>query len=165
MITSGWDKLAERFHTGVPPSGKIFPMESATMGWWHYRSMLTIGVSPEGLYLAKQILKYLKWHAVLIPWDQIRVEVKALTFRKVIRVSFIDSEIPDIDFIYFDELVSAIQQNSSFLKQEKPNLPSVRPSRVILHICMAISLVCMVAGLLMGIIALAAILYGFYQKS
>ena len=52
-------------------------MQSGRMRWLtNYNNMLTLGVSPEGLYLASMFLFRFMHPPLLVPWSEIRVRRK-----------------------------------------------------------------------------------------
>jgi len=48
---SQWHALAQMYRATSPPSGTLFHWQSLQMGYATYRSIVTIGVLEEGLYL------------------------------------------------------------------------------------------------------------------
>jgi hypothetical protein len=82
----GWFSLAKVYRTGAPFNGAIWKMQSARMrSLMNYNNVLTIGASPEGLYLASMFLFRFMHPPLLIPWSEIKVQkVKGWTVEYVI---------------------------------------------------------------------------------
>jgi hypothetical protein len=56
-FVGGWFSLARVYRTRVPFNGAKWRMQSGQMRWLaNYTNVLTIGVSPQGLYLASMFL-------------------------------------------------------------------------------------------------------------
>lgn len=68
----GWTALAKRFRLMEPFVGERWAGQSAQMRWIAgYGNCLTVGVSPEGLYLAMMPLFRFRHPALQVPWDEI----------------------------------------------------------------------------------------------
>ena len=85
-IAGGWFSLAKGYRTEVPFNGPTWRMQSARMrNLMSYNNALTIGVSPEGLYLASMFLFRFLHPPLLIPWSEIKVQkTKGWTFEYVL---------------------------------------------------------------------------------
>jgi hypothetical protein len=85
-FVGGWFSLAKVYRTKVPFNGAMWRMQSARMrNLMNYNNVLTIGVSPEGLYLASMFLFRFMHPPLLIPWSEIKVQkIKAWTFEYVL---------------------------------------------------------------------------------
>ena len=72
---SGWASLTRRFRADGPFPAQTWPMQSGRFrGWCGYNNCLTIGASPQGLYLATLLLVRFFHPPLLIPWKEIEVE-------------------------------------------------------------------------------------------
>jgi hypothetical protein len=61
----------------VPFNGAKWRMQSGQMRWLaNYNNVLTIGASPEGLYLASMFLFRFMHPPLLVPWSEIKVRRK-----------------------------------------------------------------------------------------
>ena len=70
----GWSALARRFAMTAPFAGTKWGWQTAYMRWWaHYKGILTLGVTPKGMYLAVFPLFRFRHPPLLIPWSEIRV--------------------------------------------------------------------------------------------
>jgi hypothetical protein len=73
-FVGGWFSLAKVYRTRVEFTGAKWKMQSARMRWlMNYNNVLTIGVSPQGLYLASMFLFRFMHPPLLVPWSEIRV--------------------------------------------------------------------------------------------
>jgi hypothetical protein len=76
-LVGGWFSLARVYRTQVAFNGAQWRMQSAQMRWLiNYNNVLTIGVSPQGLYLAILFLFRFMHPPLLIPWSEIKVRRK-----------------------------------------------------------------------------------------
>lgn len=76
-IIGGWFSLAKVYRTWVPFNGTKWRMQSGQMRWLaNYNNVLTIGASPEGLYLASMFLFRFMHPPLLVPWSEIKVRRK-----------------------------------------------------------------------------------------
>jgi hypothetical protein len=70
----GWSTLAKRYRVRSEYAGPRWPRQSGKMRWGaNYSGCLTLGASPEGLYLAMMWLFSFRHPPLLIPWQQIEV--------------------------------------------------------------------------------------------
>jgi len=67
----GWSRLAQRYAATQQPSGTIYSRQTAELGLMRYRSCLTVGMSPEGLYLKVWPMFRLGHPPLLIPWADV----------------------------------------------------------------------------------------------
>jgi hypothetical protein len=73
-VIGGWFSLAKVYRTQVAFDGTKWRMQSAQMRWLaNYNNVLTLGVSPLGLYLASMFLFRFMHPPLLIPWSEIKV--------------------------------------------------------------------------------------------
>jgi hypothetical protein len=73
-FVGGWFSLAKVYRTRVPFNGVKWRMQSARMRWLaNYNNVLTMGVSPQGLYLASMFLFRFMHPPLLVPWNEIKV--------------------------------------------------------------------------------------------
>lgn len=73
-FVGGWFSLAKIYRTQAAFTGAKWTMQSARMrGLTNYNSVLTIGVSPQGLYLASMFLFRFMHPPLLVPWNEIKV--------------------------------------------------------------------------------------------
>lgn len=76
-FVGGWFSLAKLYRTRAPFNGVKWMMQSGQMRWLtNYNHVLTIGVSPEGLYLATMFLFRFMHPPLLVPWSEIKVRRK-----------------------------------------------------------------------------------------
>ncbi len=73
-FAGGWFALSNRYRTRDPFFGSEWGMQSGRMRWMtNYNNVLTVGASPEGLYLAVMFLFRFMHPPLLIPWSDITV--------------------------------------------------------------------------------------------
>jgi hypothetical protein len=73
-FVGGWFSLAKVYRTRVLFEGAKWRMQSGKMRWLvNYNNALTIGVSPQGLYLASMFLFRFMHPPLLVPWNEIKV--------------------------------------------------------------------------------------------
>jgi len=85
-IVGGWFSLAKLYRMQVPINGAKWRMQSGRMRWlMNYNNVLTLGVSPQGLYLATMFLFRFMHPPLLVPWSEIKVRrMKGGVFEYVI---------------------------------------------------------------------------------
>jgi len=85
-VVGGWFSLAKLYRTRVPFNGAKWRMQSGQMRWRvNYNNALTIGASPEGLYLGSLFLFRFMHPPLLVPWSEIKVRrMKGWVFEYVI---------------------------------------------------------------------------------
>ena len=73
-FVGSWFSLSRLYRTRVPFVGAKWRMQSGQMRWWmNYNNVLTIGISPQGLYLATMFLFRFMYPPLLIPRNEIKV--------------------------------------------------------------------------------------------
>jgi small-conductance mechanosensitive channel len=73
-FVGGWFSLAKVYRTRVPFDGAKWGMQSGQMRWLaNYNSVLTLGVSQQGLYLSSMFLFRFMHPPLLVPWSEIKV--------------------------------------------------------------------------------------------
>ncbi|MFZ0418249.1 MAG: hypothetical protein WAM04_09080 [Candidatus Sulfotelmatobacter sp.] len=76
-FVGGWFALSQVYRTRVPFTGAKWRMQSGQLRYlMGYNNILTIGVSPQGLYLANMFLFRLMHPPLLVPWSEIKVRRK-----------------------------------------------------------------------------------------
>ncbi|MFZ0308816.1 MAG: hypothetical protein WCC89_20005 [Candidatus Sulfotelmatobacter sp.] len=71
----GWFSLAKVYRSQAAFTGAKWRMQSAQMRWLAgYNHVLTIGASPQGLYLASMFLFRFMHPPLLVPWSEIKVQ-------------------------------------------------------------------------------------------
>lgn len=79
---SGWSTLAQRFRFEGTFTGQRWTFRCAQMRWLsNYNNCLTVGASPEGLYISMLFLFRIGHPALLIPWHEISVSTKQWSLR------------------------------------------------------------------------------------
>src|SRR5262245_33648505 len=82
----GWTTLAKRFRLRRSFVGARWSWQSGQMRWIAcYRNCLTVGCSPEGLYLATMPLFRFRHPPLLIPWEEVAVEPRQILFLPPVR--------------------------------------------------------------------------------
>ncbi len=109
---SGWHLLARRFRAEGPFCGETWSWQSARFrGWFGYNNCLTVGVSPEGLYLAMMPFFRLFNHpALLIPWAEIEVESGKMFFGLYDTVQFRIGTEERVTVKIYGKLVDRVRQ-------------------------------------------------------
>jgi hypothetical protein len=73
-FVGGWFSLAKVYRTRATFNGAKWRMQSGQMRWRaNYHNVLTIGVGPQGLYLASMFLFRFTHPPLLVPWSEIKV--------------------------------------------------------------------------------------------
>jgi hypothetical protein len=73
-FVGGWFSLSRLYRTRLPFDGTKWRRQSGRMRWLtNYNNVLTLGVSPQGLYLATMFLFRFMHPPLLIPWSEIKV--------------------------------------------------------------------------------------------
>jgi len=72
----GWNTLAEHYRNKSDFQGELFRFNSGKLGMAGYGGCLTLGASPHGFYLETLFLFRFGHPALLIPWEDISVNVK-----------------------------------------------------------------------------------------
>jgi hypothetical protein len=76
-FVGGWFALSQVYRTRVPFTGAKWRMQSGQLRYlMGYNNILTIGVSPQGLYLANMFLFRLMHPPLLVPWSEIKIRRK-----------------------------------------------------------------------------------------
>jgi len=82
----GWTALATQFRLKQPFAGPRCTWQSGHMRWFAgYHNCLTVGGSPEGLYLATMPLLRFRHPPLLIPWAEITVTRRRVLFFQCVR--------------------------------------------------------------------------------
>lgn len=107
---SGWSRLSEAYAAPHPFTGTRIPFQSLFFGQTNYNSIITVGVSPEALYL--RLIPFFRYgHApLLIPFTDLRASV-----RKGWVFTYVDMAIPrfpDIRMRIFPRLAEKIKAAS-----------------------------------------------------
>lgn len=72
-FASGWRTLAKKFPAPLGfGEGKFYTGQSGRLSIFNYNSVLRIGVSAQGLYLACVVPFHFSHPPILIPWSQIK---------------------------------------------------------------------------------------------
>jgi len=80
----GWSKLAAHFRTDITPEGQHFSMVSGRLAHANYSNVLTVCITPQGLYLSVMLLFRVGHPPLLIPWDAIQdVQPKDMLWRSM----------------------------------------------------------------------------------
>ncbi len=78
---SGWSDLAQRFRATQPFEGRTWQWKSARLrAGLNYNNCLTLGSSPEGLYLAVRLIPRFSHPALFIPWHELSVLGERVVF-------------------------------------------------------------------------------------
>ena len=93
LIRRNWRKLAVPFGTSETPKGRVLRWQSMTMGSVFYRSVVTVGMAAEGLYLGVPFFS-LGQPNVLVPWDSISAETEPKGFSRPARFQLWYSSVP-----------------------------------------------------------------------
>ena len=95
-FVGGWFSLAKVYRTEAPFHGAKWSMQSGQMRWLaNYNNVLTMGASPQGLYLASTLFIRFMHPPLLIPWSEIKLQRrKGWIFEYVIFTLGHESPIP-----------------------------------------------------------------------
>ncbi|HNT73822.1 MAG TPA: hypothetical protein PKH77_02260 [Anaerolineae bacterium] len=69
----GWGRLASFYRAVEPFTGQTWTWRGGRLGFVNYRSVLTLGADPAGLYLAVMPLFRVGHAPLWIPWSEIEV--------------------------------------------------------------------------------------------
>ena len=87
-LTSGWGKLAGRFHHPQEFQGEFLRWQSARMNLVNFRSILNLGLNERGLYLVPMVL-FRPFHKPLfIPWEDLVAQPFKRFFYQGYRLQF-----------------------------------------------------------------------------
>ena len=82
----GWTTLAKRFRLRKAFVGQRWPRQSGHMRWIAgYGNCLTVGCSPEGLYLAMVPLFRFRHPPLLVPWNEVSIARRRILFFHFVR--------------------------------------------------------------------------------
>jgi hypothetical protein len=82
----GWTTLAKRFRLRRSFVGQRWIGQSGQMRWIAgYGNCLTVGCSPQGLYLAIMPLFRFRHPPLLVPWEEIAVSRRQILFFRFVR--------------------------------------------------------------------------------
>jgi|SRR6266568_2862029 len=82
----GWTTLGKRFRLSKPFVGQRWTGQSGQMRWIAgYGRCLTIGCSPEGLYLSTMPLFRFRHPPLLVPWTEISIAQQRILFFRFVR--------------------------------------------------------------------------------
>ena len=85
----GWAALAAVYRLQDSFDGRRWHFQSAQMRWaTNYGSCLSVGVSPRGLYLSVPFLFRPTHPPLLVPWADIDVQVRRLTWFTAVELRF-----------------------------------------------------------------------------
>jgi len=89
---SGWAALARHYPGTHAPEGQSWHWTSAQFGWFaSYRNVLTIVVSPLGLYMRPIVVFRIGHEPLMIPWTTIRNGQRTnLYFTQAFRLEVLD---------------------------------------------------------------------------
>jgi len=84
----GWTTLAKRFRLRKPFVGQRWTGQSGQMRWIAgYGNCLTLGCSPDGLYLATMPLFRFRHPPLLVPWNEVSIAQRRILFFRFVRFS------------------------------------------------------------------------------
>jgi hypothetical protein len=84
---TGWASLAQRYRCDARFSGKRLRFRSAgTRYWGHYTNCLTLGVSPQGLFLSLSIPFFPGHPPLFVPWNEITVRRTRVLWAKCVEI-------------------------------------------------------------------------------
>jgi hypothetical protein len=87
---SGWAILGRRFSSTLPFPSQTWRWKSARMRWGaNYKSCLTIGADPAGLYLSPLFFFRIGHPPLFIPWAEISLRGR----RKILFIEFVELEL------------------------------------------------------------------------
>lgn len=84
---SGIGRLAERFAAAGPPAGPVYDRQTVQVGAVRWRNCVTIGATPQGLYLALRPA-FPRYPPLLVPWSEIKgAQTVRLYWRQAVRLT------------------------------------------------------------------------------
>ncbi len=108
----GWRSLARHYQQLRPFDGRRWRFSSGSMGLVSYGYCLTLGASPEGLFLAVPLPLRLGHPPLFILWSEVEsVEPYRLFFFSMVRFRF--KRAPKVSLAVFRKLAMAIAKESS----------------------------------------------------
>lgn len=82
----GWATLAQQFRLRESFVGERWTGQSGQMRWIAgYGNCLTVGCSPQGLYLGTMPLFRFRHPPLLVPWNEITISRRRIAFFRVVR--------------------------------------------------------------------------------
>lgn len=95
----GWTTLAEHFPAASQPPEELFKRQTIEVGRVVYKRCVTVGITPQGLYLDVNLPFSSRLKPLLIPWGMIKeVREGALYWEKTRILSIGEPEIGTISF-------------------------------------------------------------------
>lgn len=93
----GWSRLNDFFLTDGPPQGELLKRQTVQVGRVVYKRCVTVGISPQGLFLKAASLFSSRLKPLLIPWERIRKKGEGgVPWRKVTILSVGEPEVGTI---------------------------------------------------------------------
>jgi hypothetical protein len=78
-LTSGWQRLAQRYHNLRPTTGKMWRWQFGSINWAGYNGALMLTANSEGLFIETLWFMRFGHNRIFIPWHEFR-EVTVATF-------------------------------------------------------------------------------------
>ena len=103
---SGWRRLAQRFAEERPFLGETVHRGSARLGVANYSGVLTVGVSPSGLFLLPMRIFRPFHRPLLIPWSEIQTNTPG--GERLSRIRLIVPRATDRPIILFGRAVDLV---------------------------------------------------------
>jgi hypothetical protein len=95
---SGWGTLGRRFSSTLPFPSQTWHWKSARMRWGaNYKSCLTVGADPAGLYLSSLFFFRIGHPALFVPWTEISLRGR----RKILFIEFVELQLGREEHIPF----------------------------------------------------------------
>jgi len=116
LIRRNWRMLAVPFGTSETPKGRVLRWQCMQLGPVTYRSVVTVGLAAEGLYLGLPIFS-LGQPNVLIPWDKISVETEPKGFSRPARFTAWYSSVPRAKLKILTPVPAALYLNHDLLDE------------------------------------------------
>jgi hypothetical protein len=83
---SGWARLAQRYHSLRPTTGKVWRWQYGMIGWAGYNGILTLTANAEGLFMETLWLFGFGHPRLFIPWYEFReAKVQRYFFRRQVK--------------------------------------------------------------------------------
>ena len=87
-VTGGWNVLAEHYLNKSDFQGERFRFNSGYIGKASYGGCLTLGTNPRGFYMSTLFMFRFGHPALLIPWEDITVNLKKKWIVSTIQLEF-----------------------------------------------------------------------------
>jgi hypothetical protein len=111
-VLGGWHSLARHYRQLRPFGGKLWHFSSGSLGLASYSLFLTLGASPEGLFLAVSFPLRLGHPPLFIPWSEVEsIEPHRFLSFPIVRFRF--KQAPKVSLVVSRRVALAMAKESN----------------------------------------------------